>query len=352
MTIQEIDVKRCVIDSSSTVREAIAAIDNTLARTAIVTDEHKTVIGTITDGDVRRHLLSSGLLSDKASMIMNKEFISGSLSSSAKDYAEKMSKHNIRQLPILNDQNKLEKLYILKSQYQYSDQKLNKVVIMAGGKGSRLRPLTLDLPKPLIKVGDQTLIEIVIENCKKFGLINFIICVNYLKDQIITTLGNGDELGINIEYIEEEKELGTAGALSLIADQVNIPLIIMNADVLTKVNLQELLEFHHNKGADVTICSRYHYTKVPFGVIEATDGKVTSIVEKPDYMSEVNAGIYVISPELLNEIEYNKYLDMPDFIQMLLNKNKTVLTFPIHEYWIDVGRHHSLEVARREWVIS
>ena len=350
--IQEINTTNSVISKSSTVKQAIAAIDNTLARTAIVTDENKKVVGTITDGDVRRHLLGAGNLSDQASLIMNKEFISESLTSSTKSYAEKMLTHNIRQLPILNNQQQLEKLYILKSQYQHSNQKLNKVVIMAGGKGSRLRPMTLDMPKPLIKVGDQSMIEIVIENCKAHGLTNFIICINYLKEQIINKLGNGDKLGVNIEYIEEEQELGTAGALSLISDEVNIPLLIMNADVLTKVHLQELLEFHDNSGAGVTICSRHHYTEIPFGVIEATQGKVTSIVEKPEYISEINAGIYVISPKLLTEIEYNKYLDMPDFIQMLLKQNKTVYTFPIHEYWIDVGQHHSLEAARREWDVS
>jgi dTDP-glucose pyrophosphorylase len=352
MMIQEINIKNSIIINSSTVREAIAAIDNTLARTAIVIDEYRKVVGTITDGDVRRHLIGAGNLSDQASFIMNKEFIYRSMSSSDKSCVEIMLAHNIRQLPILNDHQNLEKLYILKSQYQHSDHKLNTVVIMAGGKGNRLRPMTLDMPKPLIKVGDQSMIEIVIENSKMFGLTNFIICVNYLKDQIIDTLGNGDKLGVNIKYVEEQQELGTAGALSLISDEVNKPLLIMNADVLTKVHLRELLEFHDNKGADITICSRYHYTQVPFGVIEATEGKVTSIVEKPEYMSEVNAGIYVISPKLLTEIEYNKYLDMPDFIQMLLKQNKTVCTFPIHEYWIDVGQHHSLETARREWNVS
>ena len=347
--IQEIDITDSIISTSSNILEAIAAIDETLARTAIVIDKYQKVEGTVTDGDVRRHLLGNGDLHDKVTSIMNKNFVFADQSFSRKQCSDKMVANNIRQLPILNNQGVLERLYILKSQYQYRQNQTNTVVIMAGGKGTRLRPATLKTPKPLIEVGGSSMIEIIINNCKKYGLSNFIICVNYLKEQIISALGDGNHLGVTINYIEEETELGTAGALSLIEDELKFPLIVMNADVLTKVNFQELLEFHSGSAGDAAICTRFHSTTVPFGVIESSGGKVISIVEKPEFISEVNAGIYVISPKLLSEIKYNEYLDMPDFIQMLIKQNKGVNCFPVHEYWIDVGQHHTLEAARQEW---
>ena len=249
----------------------------------------------------------------------------------------------------MNKSRELVKQYIKTDLFLYSKTLENTVVIMAGGKGTRLRPETLSSPKPLIKIDNVPMIEIVINNCKEYGFNKFIISVNYLKEQIIELLGDGKHLGISIDYIEETKPLGTAGALSLISKKLDKPFLMLNADVLTKVNFEQLLKYHTSRNSDVTLCTRQHLTTIPFGVIELESGLVTNIKEKPEISSNVNAGIYCIEPRVLKEVEYNKYLDMPDLINLLLTKHKEVSAFPIHEYWIDVGQHSSLSQAREQW---
>lgn len=347
--LTEVEIEKCIVPINSDIIQAVKVINSNNARTAIVIDTDGKAIGTITDGDVRRHIVNDGFLTDSVSIIMNKNFIYADVEMSNSHFVAMMRENNIRQIPVLNKSKELVKQYIYTNLFQYGKALDNTVVIMAGGKGTRLRPETLSNPKPLIKIDNVPMIEIVINNCKEYGFNKFIISVNYLKEQIIEFLGDGKRLDISIEYIEEEKPLGTAGALSLISKKLDKPFLMLNADVLTKVDFEQLLQHHVSQGSDLTLCTRHHLISIPFGVIELENGLVTKIKEKPELSSNVNAGIYFVEPGVIEEIEYNTYLDMPDLVNVLLSKNKQVSAFPIHEYWIDVGQHNNLAQAREQW---
>jgi NDP-sugar pyrophosphorylase family protein len=220
---------------------------------------------------------------------------------------------------------------------------------MAGGLGTRLRPLTEDIPKPLLPVGDKPILETIIEQFISFGFNNFIITVNYKADKIRDYFGNGEKYNANITYIEEEKRLGTAGALSLIDKKIDEPFFLMNADLLTKLNFDSMLRYHLNKDNTLTIASREYKYEVPYGVLEVENEKVTSLEEKPDHKFFVSAGAYILNPELLTRIPKNEYYDITELIDFLLSENGDVGTFPIHEYWLDIGQHEDYKQAKDEY---
>lgn len=347
--LSNINIDECVVLEGSAITLAVSVIDNNYARIAIVINNEGSVLGTITDGDVRRHIVNGGTLDDSVNKVMNRGFIYADEKMSLDECAVLMQKNNIRQISVLNQSGKLVKQYMEGNLFQYSDALDSTVVIMAGGQGKRLRPETLLSPKPLVTVNDVPLIEIIINNCKKNGFSKFIISVNYLKEQIIEYLGNGEKFGVSIEYVEEDKPLGTAGALSLISTKLTRPFLLLNADVLTKINFNQLMKYHDAQDCKVTMCVFQHNTKIPFGVVEIENGVLSEIKEKPEILSNVNAGIYVIDPSVLDYVEYNKYLDMPDLLNLMLLRQEEICIFPMHEYWLDVGQHSSLSKAHKEW---
>jgi NDP-sugar pyrophosphorylase family protein len=189
-------------------------------------------------------------------------------------------------------------------------------------------------------------------NCIEEGFVNFYFSVFYLKEKIIDYFGDGSKWGVKIKYIEEDKPLGTAGSLGLIEEDLNSPLIILNGDVLTKLNLTSLIEFHNSRESASTICSRNYSINIPFGVIQDENCNLINLKEKPVIDLQVNAGIYVINPDLIKLIDSNEYLDMPDFIKFIKEKGNPISVFPIHEYWLDVGKKEALDIARKDWQIN
>lgn len=336
------------IQSTQTIQEALEVINTGAIRIAIVIDEQKRVIGTITDGDIRRGLLKNANLNSSIEDLYFRSPTLANINDSKESIIRKALSKKLYQIPIIDDKGRLVDIEDLATLLKIN-KKRNKVVLMAGGLGTRLRPLTENKPKPLLNVGNKPILETIIENFAKHGFVNIIISVNYKSDMIKDYFGDGSRFGVKIDYIEETKRLGTAGALSLMKDKPQEPFFVMNADLLTNVNFSHLLDFHSFENATATMCVREYDFQVPYGVIKTNEGKITSIVEKPIQKFFVNAGIYVLSPHVFNEIPDNEFYDMPTVFNTLIKKEKTTISFPIHEYWLDIGKMDDFEQAQIEY---
>lgn len=225
----------------------------------------------------------------------------------------------------------------------------NWAVLMVGGLGVRLWPLTGDCPKPLLKVGNKPILETTIRLLADCGFHRFFLAVNYQSEKIIKVLGDGSGLGVGIEYIKEEKKLGTAGALSLLPDTPTCPVLVMNGDILTRADFNKLLSFHQNSGAAATVCIRKATLRMPFGVVAFKGSHLLEITEKPEQIYYVNAGIYVLEPDVLSIIPYNRYYDMTTLLKDLVKRRLPVAVWPFHDYWIDIGNKESLDKASAEY---
>ena len=327
------------LKENDVVKKAMSIIDKTKAKLALVLDKKDSLIGTVTDGDIRRAILRGEALQSPVENIMNKKFkyLEESISiNKSNSFFKDLKKESIRAIPVINKEKKVVKVIILDE--IFGEAPVNSpVIIMAGGKGSRLYPITENCPKPMLQVGGKPMLELIINNYVSNGFKKFYISVNYMKDKIINYFGDGKKLNIEIEYLIEEKPLGTAGSLSLLPKTIDDTFIVINGDVITQLNPLDLLNFHESQNADGTLCAVETEFNFPYGVLETNGINLEGIKEKPSYKNLINAGIYVLNPKLISFIEKGKYLDMPDlFIKAKLNKKKMIV-YPIHEYWIDVG---------------
>ncbi|WP_413683850.1 nucleotidyltransferase family protein [Prochlorococcus sp. MIT 1011] len=342
------NLSQVIIREDFTVRDILVTLNNSLTGIVLIVDQNEVLIGTLTDGDIRRGLLKGFTLDSLASSIMNKNFVSITSEENIFKGIEKIQRSGGRQLPIVDKQGKILELKIIDS--EYIRQSLpNPLVIMAGGKGKRLRPFTETCPKPMLRVGDKYMLEIILEQCIKNGFREFFFSVNYLKEKIIDYFQDGSKWNISIKYLIENNPLGTAGSLTLLPNTINETFVVLNCDVLTRFNPSKLLNFHRINEGMATICVRKHDFSVPFGVVENDGVKLKSFLEKPTYTKLVNAGIYALNPSILSYLEKNTKIDMPDLLMLALNHNQKIITCPIHEYWIDVGRPESLQEAINSW---
>ena len=336
-----------LIPAETTIISAIKRIDIEGLRVLLVVDEDKRLIGVITDGDIRRHLLKQASLEESVVNIMNKNPVTARLSEEQDQLLLKMHKLGILHLPILDDDGHVVGIETFNSLY-IKKKRDNIVIFMAGGMGKRLHPLTIDCPKPLIKIGEKPIAEILLENFIKNRFENYYFSVNYKAEMIREHFGSGDRWGIKIQYIEENSALGTAGSLSLLPSIPNKPFLVVNADILTNINLDYLLEFHQENRNQhkvyATMCVRKYQNTIPFGLvhINETDYRLINIEEKPTKNFFVNAGIYILEPDALQYLAFNSYCDMPHFLTSLVQRGLNIATFPIREYWIDVGHHDNL----------
>jgi NDP-sugar pyrophosphorylase family protein len=254
---------------------------------------------------------------------------------------------DIMQIPLLNDNGKIVGLEIL--QHILEKNKIdNPVFLLAGGFGKRLLPLTKDIPKPLIKIGNVPIIENTIIQLSNHGFSNFIISTHYKAEMFKEYFGNGKNWGVNIEYIYEKKPLGTAGSLGLIKNKPEVPFVVMNSDIITKINFETLIQYHIENKNSCTVCVQKHEIDLPYGIVLANEESISHIEEKPKKTFLINAGIYVFSPHLLDNIKKNEYIQMTDFILDQIKNKEKVSAFPIHEYWIDIGKKESLEKAEKD----
>jgi dTDP-glucose pyrophosphorylase len=342
------NVKKLCVDQSTKLGDIIKVINTGRAQIALVVDAEKHLIGTVTDGDIRRGLLSGETLYSQVKQFMFKDYSAVTEKSLKSEVLALMRQKSLQQIPVLDEDGRVLSLY-LREELLLPESKSNWIVFMAGGQGERLRPLTESCPKPMLMVKDKPILEILFEQCFSSGFTKFFISVNYLKQQIIDYFGDGSRWGVEINYLQEQKQLGTAGALSLLPQKPNDPFLVINADVLTRIDIINLLRFHQEQNSDATIAVLNHEITIPYGVVHSENSKVLSIEEKPLLSQFVNAGIYVIEPHILNFLTPNVVCDMPDLLESVIQKNLTVSAFPIHEYWIDVGHHEKLQRANWEW---
>ena len=338
------------VDKNSTAIKAINAINNSNAYIALVVDEHNKLIGTITDGDIRRGLLNGEKIDSNVQNFMYKDFQSIKESELSNTNIERIIDENILPIPILDSEGRVKELLQKDELIRRLKSPISTVVIMAGGKGTRLLPFTLDCPKPMIKINGKPMLEIILEKCINSGCDNFYISLNYLKEKILNYFGNGNKWGVNIKYLFEEEPLGTAGSLKLIPQykKINDSILVLNGDVITNLNFNLLAEFHQKHKADITIAAKNNSYTIPFGVINKSGVELEKIIEKPTYNFLVSAGIYLIKPFILDFIKEKKYNDMPDLVKLVKEKNLKVVVFPIYEYWLDVGNPETLEQAGQD----
>lgn len=340
--------KELLITEKFTIKEALKVIDKGTKRIAIVVDNSNKLLGTLNDGDIRRALLNDKTLDTTIKDVYHKNPSVCSIHDTKETIIKTAIKYKVYQIPIVDDEYKLVDVEDLATLLSTKSRK-NKVIIMAGGLGTRLRPLTDDLPKPLLKVGRKPILETIIENFSNYGFKDIIISVNYKADMIKNYFKDGSEFGVNIEYIQEDKRLGTAGALSLLKREIKESFFVMNGDLLTNINFEHLLDFHISGNSIATMCVREYEHQIPYGVIQIKNNKIQSIEEKPINKFFVNAGIYLLSPKILELIPQDEFYDMPTLFQELINKQLNVLSFPIHEYWLDIGKIIDYEKANDEY---
>lgn len=346
-----IDFNQILINPALSALEAMRAINRGSVQIGLVTNEEKCLIGTLTDGDIRRGLLSGKSLETPVKELMNRDFKFLRLGVDRGSALELMRRDALLQLPVLDECGRVVELLLL-SDLVAPSKKSNSVVIMAGGRGKRLLPLTEDCPKPMLTIAGKPMLEILLEQCIASGFSNFYFSVNYLKEQIIEYFQDGEKWGVSINYLIEDSPLGTAGSLQLLPSSIQYPVLVLNGDVLTRLNPSQLLQYHDEHKASATMCVREYTTSIPFGVVEAAGVEFLGLLEKPSYTHLVNAGVYVIDPSLLSLIPTNKAVDMPNFLQVVKDAGHMVAVCPVHEYWIDVGRPETLRQADQDWLIG
>ncbi len=338
-----------LIKPDNTIRDALEIINNEALRVVLVVDQEQALLGVVTDGDIRRGLLNNLPLTESVSNVMNPNPTTASESTSRDDLIALMESRGILSVPLLDEKGKVVGLETLHGAL-HQPKHQNPVFIMAGGFGTRLRPLTDTCPKPMLHIGNKPILETVIRSFIKAGFVNFYISTHYMPEQIQAHFGDGRKLGINITYVHEDQPLGTGGALGLLPKDLpkDLPLIMMNGDVLTKVDFQRLLDFHVDNQADATMCVREYDYQIPYGVINGEGNKITSMVEKPVQRFFVNAGIYVVSPQVIASVPENHRIDMPTLLEQHMHERDNVLMFPIHEYWLDIGRMDDFNRAQAD----
>ena len=338
-----------LIGPTATLEEAITAIDETASRIGLVVDDGKHLLGTLTDGDVRRALLKHLPLSTPVEQAMCKTPQVAQVDWSRARMLSVMENRQLLQLPVVDSVGRvigLETLHDLLEKRQCD----NPVFLMAGGFGTRLHPLTHDCPKPLLKVGDKPILELILENFIKSGFHRFYISTHYLPEMVREHFGDGSQWGVSISYTHEDVPLGTGGALGLLPqDEINEPLIVMNGDLLTTLNFRELLSFHLDQPSVATMCVRKFEYQVPYGVIKSEGNLLQSMLEKLTYNFFVNPGIYVLSPELIRKVKRDTKIDMPTLLEQSIQSGGKVTMFPMHEYWLDIGRMEDFRRAQLEF---
>ena len=337
-----------VIAPSATVMDAIQAIDRGALGIALVIDDGS-LVAVVTDGDIRRGLLRGLSTQGPVNAVMRTDYTYGPELIAESAAQSLMAAKSLKHLPVIDSEGRLLRL-LVRDDAHVPMRIGNWAVIMAGGEGRRMQPLTDEVPKPLLEVAGRPLLAHAISLCAGAGIGRIFVSVAYKGDMIRQRFGDGSQFGVQVEYLAEEAPLGTAGPLALLPEIPNEPIVVMNADVLTQLDLSNLLAFHAETSADVTMCVRSYETPIPFGVVEAHGSDFVAIIEKPTLTHHVNAGLYVFDPQMLLTLTSGEHLDMTDFISNLHAEGKRVVVFPLHEYWMDVGNPKSLERANEDWL--
>ena len=335
------------INQNASIKEALKVIDKGAIKVAVVLSDDGLLLGMLNDGDIRRALLKGMSLGDSIAGIINKHPVVANINDTKERILELANEKKLHQIPIISN-GKLIGIQDIR-EFLAPKNKPNKVILMVGGLGTRLRPLTNDVPKPMLDVGNKPILHTIVENFAKYGYTDIIMCVNYKSEIIKEYFGNGDKFGVKIEYVLESQRMGTAGALSLLKERPKDDFFVMNGDLLTNVNFEYLHEYHKDSNALASICIRKYEMQVPYGVVNVRANKVTSIEEKPTQSFFVSAGIYMFSPIVLDFIPKGVFYDMPTLFSDLLKHDFPIHPFPIREYWLDIGRMDEYRRANDEY---
>jgi dTDP-glucose pyrophosphorylase len=334
---------KALINKSYSFKSTIKNLNLTALQICFVIGKNKKLIGTITDGDIRRALLDGCVINDKITKYINykpKKIFKNFINNQLKFLLEK---YKVSVVPIVNGNNQIIGLASWELLKEHDKNFNEPIIFMVGGRGIRLAPITNKIPKPMIKIHGVPILEKLVLKAKSEGFKNFYFITNYLEDKIIKYFKNGNKLDVNIKYIKEKKPLGTAGGLSLGSFDSYKTVIVSNGDVLTEVSYKNLLSYHYNSKNDLTIGVKNIKTTNPYGVIKFSKSKkIENLIEKPVQNNYVSAGVYVFETKLFNFIKKNKYLDMTSLINFFIKKNKKIGACPIHENWIDIGSHSDL----------
>lgn len=341
------EFKSLTINDQDSLRSALIILEQTGQQVVVVIDNEKKLVGLMTDGDIRRAFLKHYSLETKISEIMNRNPICLDYKANDAQIRQVMKSNSIRHLPIVTDKNLLCGLKVLTPNL-FTDTESKTMVIIAGGKGTRMLPHTADCPKPLVKVNKKPIIQQIIENARDGGIDNFYISVNYLAEKIETFVGDGAEFGVKIKCFREDKPLGTAGALSLIIDDLPQHFVVTNGDILTSLNYSSMLQHHISKKADATMATRQYTIYNQFGVVKTEDEHIIGFTEKPQYHSVINAGVYCLSKRVVELLRTNKHCDMPTLFLRSIDAKFRTLTYPLFEEWIDIGNPTDLRFAEEK----
>ncbi|MCB2308246.1 nucleotidyltransferase family protein [Clostridium estertheticum] len=330
-------IENYCIGTSSTIKEAMKVIDKNLTGGALVVNENNELVGTITDGDIRRAMIKGLSINNSIEGTYFKNFKFVTEKHSKKKAKEYMLSNNIRQVPVIDKDKKLIDLYFLDDILSY-DKKDNYVFILAGGLGTRLRPLTETVPKPMLLIGDKPILELIIEQFKEYGFNNFMISLNYKGEIIEDYFEDGKKFGVKIEYIRETKKLGTAGSIALVKEKFIKPFIVINGDILTGIDFEKFLNHHIKNEFNITVGVRNYEVNIPYGVLVTDNMLIESLEEKPTYKFNINGGVYVVNPEIIKYIHENEVYNMTDLIEDAINNKYKSGIYEITEYWKDIGQ--------------
>ena len=346
MTASELDWQKTVLPLNSKIREAIQVLDDVSLKIVLITDSKGALIGTISDGDIRRGLLKGLGLESPIQAIVHNDALVVPPNLNREVVVQLMTTNKIQQIPIVDEKMHVVGLHLWDQVNELSTRS-NIMVIMAGGKGSRLHPQTENCPKPLLPIAGKPILEHIIERAKAEGFSHFILAIYHLGHMIEEYFGNGENLGVKIEYLREESPLGTAGALGLLNPLPEAALVVTNGDVISDIRYGELLDFHLQHGATATMAVRVHEWQNPFGVVKTQGIEIIGYEEKPVSRSHINAGVYVIEPSAIQHLAKSVPCDMPTLFELLQKEENKVVAYPIHERWLDLGRPDELLKATK-----
>ncbi|WP_415715153.1 nucleotidyltransferase family protein [Maridesulfovibrio sp.] len=347
----KIELSRLIVAPDTSIQDCLGKINEGSLGIIMVCSEDYILEGVITDGDIRRAFLEGKSLDAPCIDIAGKSPLTASpgvTTQEALDIMDHGKEHTVHHLPIVDDDGKIVDLLLRRDLCDVSSCSPElRAVVMAGGFGTRLRPLTEAMPKPMLPVGDRPLLERIIDQLKQAEIRHINITTHFMPEKIVEHFGNGENFGVDINYVSEDKPLGTAGALSLI-DKPDTPLLVINGDILTQVDFSAMLAFHKEQKAALTVGVRQYEFQIPYGVVECDGPNVCKLSEKPTKTFLVNAGIYLLEPEVQQMVPSGKFTDMTDLIECLLKQGQTVTSFPVMEYWLDIGQIADYEKAQSD----
>ena len=344
---QSFDWEKAIMPAGASIQNIISNLDATGLQIVLVTQDNNVLLGTISDGDIRRGVLRGLKLDSPADSVIQRKPLVVPETLDRDLVLQLMTANSVRQIPIVDRNNRLVGLHLWDHIGTAVPARDNEMVIFAGGKGTRLRPITENCPKPMLKVGGKPMLEHVIERAKAEGFFNFTLVIHYLGHLIEEYFGGGEALGVRIEYLREDTPLGTAGGLSLFGSKPEKPIIVSNADVITGMRYSELLDFHNRHDTVATMAVRQHEWVHPFGVVRMRGIEIIGFEEKPISRSYINAGVYALSPEALGGLEKGEVCDMPELFRKLHRNHLRTVAYPMYEPWLDLGHPDDLTEADR-----